>query len=464
MGMNHEVGGDDRGRVPYSAVMEHAPPATRVRIGSALSGHLDPVRAAEQVCERCIEALGGAAADLAVLFLSAQHLDEAGTIAAVVQRRLGAGVLIGASGESVVGGEVELEDAAGVSLLAASLPGVELRPFRLEDLPQIREGGEEEVAAMGAAAGMTDDAGGYRGTILLADPFSVAMNVVLPALSKARPRPPAGSDWPRAPLVGGMASASNRPLGNALLLGDEVLHRGAVGVSLHGAVRMDSLVSQGCRPFGPTFVVTAARNQLVQRLGGRPALRALHEAIESLDEDSKQLLKRGIFLGRVVNEYKERFGRGDFLIRSVVGVDQESGAIAVADMLRVGQTVQFHMRDAATADEDLGLLLDMQKLYDPPAGVLLFTCNGRGSRLFETPHHDAAAIVRAFTPDLAAEEKAKGGKPLGPVKRAPVASGSGGGQVPLAGFFAAGEIGPIGDEVFLHGHTASVAFFHDAAV
>src|SRR5690606_16346360 len=204
------------------------------------------------------------------------------------------------------------------------------------------EGSDEEIAAVGAAAGMTDDAGGYRGTILLADPFSVAMNAVLPALSRARP--PSRTHGPRAPLVGGMASASNRPLSNALLLGDEVLHRGAVGVSLHGAVRMDSLVSQGCRPFGPTFVVTAARNQLVQRLGGRPSLQALHEAIESLDEDSKQLLKRGVFLGRVINEYKDRFGRGDFLIRSVVGVDQESGSIAVADMLRVGQTVQFHMR------------------------------------------------------------------------------------------------------------------------
>ena len=142
-------------------------------------------------------------------------------------------------------------------------------------------------------------------------------------------------------------------------------------------------------------------------------------------------------------------------------MDQESGSIAVADMLRVGQTVRFHMRDAATADEDLGLLLDMQKLYEPPAGVLLFTCNGRGTRLFEAPHHDAAAIVRAFAPGLAAEEKAKGGKPLGPGKGVEWAAGNGAASVPLAGFFAAGEIGPIGDEVFLHGHTASVALFRD---
>jgi small ligand-binding sensory domain FIST len=183
----------------------------------------------------------------------------------------------------------------------------------------------------------------------------------------------------------------------------------------------------------------------------------LREAIESLDEPSRELLKRNIFMGRAVSEYKDRFGRGDFLVRGVVGVDQESGALAVADLVRVGQTVQFHLRDAATADDDLGLLLDGQKVHEPPVGALLFTCNGRGCRLFDDPNHDALALTRAFLPDPTAEERAKGGQPLGPTSM----QVRGGHALPIAGFFAAGEIGPVGDEVFLHGHTASVMLFRE---
>jgi small ligand-binding sensory domain FIST len=257
-------------------------------------------------------------------------------------------------------------------------------------------------------------------------------------------------------ILGGMASAGTAHGSNALVLNDRVSRHGLVGVSLKGPVRVDTIVSQGCRAIGPTLVITACQRNVILKLGGRPALEVVREMVESLPDDDKKLLERGLFLGRVVNEYKDRFGRDDFLIRNVVGVEESQGAIATNDMMRVGTTVRFHLRDAATADQDLAMLLDAQKLREPPLGGLLITCNGRGERFFDRPHHDASSIVRAFAPPDPGEELAKGGTPLEPM----LPGGAGGpGALPLAGFFAGGEIGPVGGDSYVHGFTACLALF-----
>ncbi|MBC7773602.1 MAG: FIST C-terminal domain-containing protein, partial [Pyrinomonadaceae bacterium] len=176
------------------------------------------------------------------------------------------------------------------------------------------------------------------------------------------------------------------------------------------------------------------------------------EAIETLSESDRRLCERGLLVGRVINEYKDRFGRDDFLIRNVLGIDKNSEALAVADLFRVGQTIQFHVRDSSTATEDLQMLLDLQRLQEPPVGAVMFTCNGRGRRLFEKPNHDASLLATAFAGSAPGEQQAKAGEPV--IHAGPV--------VPLAGFFAAGEIGPVGGSVFLHGQTASVALFRHA--
>ena len=176
--------------------------------------------------------------------------------------------------------------------------------------------------------------------------------------------------------------------------------------------------------------MTRANQNVIQELGGKPPLAQLQELFPSLTPAEKMLIQRGLHVGRVINEYQERFGRGDFLIRNVIGADPDSGAMAIGDYVRTGQTVQFHVRDAASADEDLSLLLSQQQSgASPPAGGLLFTCNGRGTRLFDQPHHDAA-LVRRFWNNL-----------------------------PLAGFFAQGELGPVGGKNFVHGFTASLVLF-----
>jgi small ligand-binding sensory domain FIST len=192
---------------------------------------------------------------------------------------------------------------------------------------------------------------------------------------------------------------------------------------------------------------------MIFELGGKPSIDAVQEAVEALGEQYRQALAGGLFIGRVIDEYKSRFGRNDFLISNVIGVDPGRGAIGVAGLVRVGQTIRLHVRDSVTASEDLALLLDAQKLYDKPKGALLVTCNGRGKNMFTASDHDAAAVAKAFSNSPGGEELSKPGLVIDPAAESPI---------PLAGFFAAGEIGPIGEESFVHGHTACLALFRDA--
>ena len=225
-------------------------------------------------------------------------------------------------------------------------------------------------------------------------------------------------------MIGGLASAAARPGGNRLALDGEVSSEGAVGVLLDGA-DVRTIVSQGCRPVGRPFVVTRGERNFVEELGGQPALRRLQDCVTEMTEDDRALMRAGLHIGLVVDEHKPDFGRGDFLVRGVLGADQQSGSIAVGDHVTVGQTVQFHVRDAGAADEDLRALLAGAEAE----AALLFTCNGRGRHLFGVPDHDAG-VVEAL---------------LGPI--------------PVAGAFCAGEIGPVGGRNFLHGFTASLALF-----
>lgn len=418
--------------------MQARPIHTEMRFGSALSASPETTRAAELVAEQCGQAVGQAP-EFAAVFFTAHHAEFADEISAILRRRLDPGVLLGVSAQGVIADATELETSPGIALFAGRLPGARLHAFATDDLPA-SEDTDASREALAQAVGFGPES---RLSMIFADPFSTPLVRLLPGLSAAR-----SSSAPA--IVGGLASAGGEPGANALLLNDRVLRSGGVGATFSGNFRVDTILSQGCRPFGPTFVVTKAQRNILFELGGRPALQAISDAVSNLSESERDGLKSGLFVGRVINEYKDRFGRDDFLIRAVVGVDNNRGAVAVAEpQMQVGQTIRLHMRDAATAHEDLSLLLDGQRLYDRPAGIMLITCNNRGRRLFDTPNHDAGLVSRAFSPADPGEERAKPGRPFGASRP----------SVPLAGFFAAGEIGPIAGQVFLHGQTACAAIF-----
>jgi small ligand-binding sensory domain FIST len=293
-----------------------------------------------------------------------------------------------------------------------------VRPFHVEGESEWRE----VLTDKGALCERIGCGPETHAVIGFGDPFSTPASQLLPALDQAAPG---------VPLIGGMASGAREPGGNVLFRNDELLESGMVGVSVSGPVRMQALVSQGCRPVGRPMVITKSHENVVEQLGGKPALGVLRELVMDMADHEKAMLSKGLFLGRAISEYRDAFGRGDFLIRNIIGLDEEKGWLGVADYVRTGQTVQFQIRDAATANEDLNEMLSARAGDEgvSPAGALLFSCNGRGTRLFREPCHDIGLARRAMP------------------------------ATPVAGFFAAGEFGPVGGKNFIHGHTASFALF-----
>lgn len=424
-----------------------AVPATLMAAG--LSSLSRAEHAARQAFDLAAEQLpcGPGSADLAFVFFSSAYAGQAGLIASAARAAMPNAAIVGCSAESVIGGSQELEDRPGLSVLACQMPGVTVRAFPLSRLTNIDPANPNQVERVREIAGMTHE---HRATFVLLDPFGLPTSRTLGALDKASRLGLADDE--RAVVIGGMASGASSVGGNAFLLDGQVIRDGGVGLSINGPVTIDTVVSQGCRPIGPNLVVTAAQGNTVQRLGGRPAFQAIREVIADLEDDEKQMLSRGVFLGVVVDEHRRHFGRGDYIVRAILSANEADGSIALSDYVRIGQTVRLHARDANAAHEDLELLLDAQKLHDHPAGCLLITCNGRGTRLFDQPHHDASTVRRAF------EAVRKGVPTIGS------ASHGVGQPMPIAGFFAAGEVGPIQGRTYLHNHTACCALFRGAAV
>jgi small ligand-binding sensory domain FIST len=356
------------------------------------------------------EGLAGQPCDLAVVFASGDgNLSAPEAMLEAVHDVLAPAQLIGCGAGGVLGSGVEIEQGHGISVWACALHDGEASTFHA-------------YAEDGEVHGVPDMEGA-SGVILLADPFSFPADPVLRHLS---------STAPLLPVVGGIASA--RTLGGtaALFLGEDVIEDGgAVGLRFDG-VELIPCVSQGAAPIGPELTITAAEGSVIAELAGKPALDKLREVVEGLPDAERDLLARGLLLGIVVDVNKPDYVQGDFLVRGISGADPDSGVIAVGTDVRPGQVVRVHARDASSADRDLrqslaGRVASLKGR--PPAGALVFSCNGRGTQMFGTPGHDAVVVANSLS------------------------------GAPTAGFFAAGEIGPVGGETFLHGFTATIAVF-----
>ena len=384
-----------------------------MRCSGALSTTRNSEAASREVVDRLVEGLSGEPADLAVVFASIHHADALGKVAAELTARGVGRHVLGCTGETIIGEGSEVEGEPALSAWAIQLPGVDLRPIRIDE-------GDDGLDALGGPDP------GPNSVLILGDPFTFVPDPWLKKLQAVAPG---------LRVMGGMASGSQVPRENRLVLDGQVFEDGAVGLAVGGRVALRTLVSQGCRPIGRPMIVTKAERNMIRELGRRPSLEVLRELFEELPEDDQQLVQSGLHIGRVINEYQGEFRRGDFLVRNVLGAD-ETGGIAITDLVRVGQTVQFHVRDAQTADEDLRSLIESDQLDNPKArvaGALLFSCNGRGTRLFAEPDHDVGVLRERFGP------------------------------IPVAGFFAMGEIGPVGGQNFVHGYTASVVLFEETS-
>jgi small ligand-binding sensory domain FIST len=385
-----------------------------MKAGGALVLTADAREAASRAAGEARASLGGLSPTFAVLFASAHFFASAQDLVAAVAEETGQIPLIGCVAEAVAGGAREVESGPAVALwLAADVGPVET--FGMEFV---------RTPTGGAYGGYRFGQGPAGVHLMICDPFTFPVAGLLAHLNE---------HVPEAWVMGGLASGGLQLRQSRLFLDGRVLPGGAVGAHLPQA-EVHPLVAQGCRPVGDPYTITRAEANTIFELGGRPPLVRLQELAAGLPGRDRELLARGVQLGLVIDEYRAEPGQGDFLIRGIAGADPDSGAIAVGEEVEVGQTVQFHVRDANSADEDLRRALERETSAlggRRAAGALLFTCNGRGSRLFSEPDHDAGLLAKML------------------------------GEVPVAGFFCAGELGPVGGQNFLHTFTASIALFPD---
>lgn len=359
--------------------------------------------------------------DFAVIFTAQLDSQTTNEVIRLIQEKIHIRCLIGCTCAGVICTQHEVERSAATSLFLAKLPEVRIVPFYLRQID---------------LEGLTrpEDWHNYLEVyptenpkiLILPDPFEFDINALLSSLNKA---------YPGAPVFGGLASGAAQAGENNLIFNHERVSDGAVGVVFTGNINIDTIVSQGCRPIGESYIVTKAQENVIYEVASQPLLKILEKEITKLSQKDQQLAQEAIFVGIAVDEYKDSLKRGDFLIRGLIGIDPSNGAGAVADYVKPGQTIQFHLRDAGTATEDLNAMLTSQQKLEhgkKPKGALVFSCNGRGEQLFKQKDHDLQ-ILREHV-----------------------------GQVPTSGFFCAGEIGPIGGKNFVHGFTDSIAFFYPA--
>ena len=364
--------------------------------------------------------LEGTRPDLVVAFASAHHADSFADVPSLVGAALPGGVLVGCSSGGVIGAGAEVENRPGFAMAAAQMPGVSITPFHVEDaaLPDGDAPPQDWEALLNTSAGNDPQ------FLLLADPFSVRGEFMLMGLDYA---------FPGSVKIGGLASGGNQPGANALFLGDEVHRAGMVGLAFSGDVMIDTVVAQGCRPIGVPMQITECQQNVLIGVDGRTPFEALKEVFVGLSDRDRQLAQTSLFLGIVMDGMNESPQQGDFLIRNIVGVDGKRGVLAIGEMLKEGQIVQFHLRDADTSAQDLDAVLERYldtHATHGDAGALLFSCLGRGSYLYGRADHDT---------DMFRDK-------LGPM--------------PLTGFFCNGEIGQVGGSTYLHGYTSSFGVFH----
>ncbi|HZM17105.1 MAG TPA: FIST N-terminal domain-containing protein [Candidatus Krumholzibacteria bacterium] len=393
-----------------------------MRWASAVSTHKDLDAALAAVAASVRSELEEQSPDFALVFVSPHFASVYEALPARLAAHLPARTRLGCSAGGVIGGGRELEQQPALALIAASLPGVTLHPVALE--AEALPDADAPPRAWHQALGVAPQPAAHF--ILLADPFTFPVERLLAGLDYA---------YADGAKIGGLASGADGPGGNVLLLGAEARRSGAVGVALAGDIAVDTVVAQGCRPIGRTLQITRCNEHILFELDGVPALQVLQEIAAVAPERDRELMGQALFLGLAMDELAPTLGAGDFLIRNVLGIDPRHGALAIGAHLRQGQSVQFHVRDARTSEDDLQLVLERfagRPEAQDAVGALLFSCLGRGIHLYGEPDHDSAVFRRLL------------------------------GGLPLGGFFCNGEIGPVGGRTHVHGFTSSFGIFRPA--
>lgn len=377
--------------------------------------------AVERAAETVFLGLGRQEPDLIIAFVSAEHAPRFDAVCELLRKEFESAFLFGCCAGGVIGGGREIEDRAGLSLTGALLPGVKLKGTHLD---------AAQVPPVYADARLWEDtlrmtANQLPSFLMLADPFSFETEAYVKGLDRV---------YPLAPKIGGLASGARQVGGTALYLGNQVYHSGCVTLALTGNIDIDTVVAQGCKPIGDPMFVTVAHENLVREIDGHSPRDVLAELFERLPASERELFSESLFLGLAMRGDTSHYVPGDFLIRNILGMDPQSGALWVNANVPANSVIQFHLRDAATSAHDLERTLTSYRASRPvtsDAGALLFSCTGRGVGLYGQPDHDSNAFRRLVA------------------------------DLPIGGFFCNGEIGPIQNATYLHGYTSAFAVLRE---
>jgi small ligand-binding sensory domain FIST len=370
-------------------------------------------RSLDRVVSQVIQA-GEPAPDLVFVFAAREYADISDDLVSEIRKQTGTRTLIGCFANGCIGNGRELERTPGLSMLALWMPGATFDPIHID---------QHALQAM-EHDNLRQRAGeNVRAWMVLTEPYNLDVLRLIEHLDES---------YPGVPVVGGMTFSEKRSSQTRLFINDDVFEEGAVVLGMRGPYDLIPIVTQACEPIGETWTVTEVDRTAVLAISGRPAIDVLIETVAALPADQQRQAKRHLLVGFAADEYRDEFHRGDFLIRGVLGVDHSRAAIVVGDRPRVGQTIQFQMRDALIADIDLHQhLLEARAVLGDrkPFAALLASCSGRGAGLFGKADHDALALQSAYP------------------------------AIPLGGFNSVGEIGPMGNHARLHSFAASIGLF-----
>lgn len=386
---------------------------------SAISSLPDPRDAVREAVDEAREHLAGATPDLLLAFVSSHFRGAYTEVPGWIAASLPARVFAGCSSLGQIGGGLEREQSPGISLVAAVLPGVDIELAA----PSTAVIPDQDAPPEAWRSWWTWPQRDAFAALILADPFSAGLEAALEGLDYA---------YPGAVAIGGLASGAGTRAGNVMYSQDRITHEGMIGVALSGNIRMRTMVAQGCRPIGEPVTVTCCDDRLLLEVDGQTPVEYLRDLMRRLNTADRDLARSSLFLGAQMNPYQSFPGPGDFLVRNVVGIDDETGAMATAVSMHEGEVVQFHVRDRQSSIEDLDhhLAGAVEGFAGAPvSGALLFSCLGRGTHLFGETGHDSRRFLETFGP------------------------------VPLGGFFSNGEIGPVGAQTYIHGYTSSFGLF-----
>ncbi len=391
-----------------------ADPVPTPRATSALVAHDSWAVALEHATDQVMSP-GDPAPDVLLLFASPAYGGDFGSLLHAARVRTGANVLIGCSANGLLANGLEVEDRPGVAIMAWWLPGAQLHPVRLH---------QEHIELLDDPVVWHElngiPAGSVHSWLMFAEPYRINAYALIQGLQER---------YPGASIMGGLASGMIRERTSCVFFDDRVYDEGGVALGIGGPYTLQPYVSQGCDPVGEPWTITGVDHNLLLGISNRPALAVLQSTVNGLPPDQRARAANNLVVGLAGDEYQDSYGRGDFVVRGILGIDPKRGSIAIGGVPRVGQTMQFHLRGAATAGADLVRMMATVGSPAPPestVGAIVCTCDGRGEALFGTPHHDSA-VIRAALP-----------------------------QVPTAGAFCLGEIGPLGDRTVLHGFTATL--------